>query len=974
MFFSWTKQSYWLFSILFVVFLSARDGKTACAIQTLADQIPGEQVEVIQTNGLQEQRLAYASLPDLPDEFGVAGAFIGVENDHVIVAGGANFSTPNDPSLWNIPKEYRNRIWVLRRESNPIESNSPQDESATYTWLSPEGLSELPFGIAYGSAVSTRHGLLCLGGENESGPTAKTFLLRYRKRNDVFLIEFDDDTVPNLPMPSTSNGASIVGDYVYVVAGDVVDKQGVRASSRYVWRLNVNLIGTSEAQWEEVLSWPEEGPTRMFPLVTTQHNGFKDCLYVFGGRRVLEGTDPTDLYNLKFGNDCWVFDPDKFERQKNSSQVDPKLSPWKRLKDAPVSMAAGSASPLGPSHILVPNYDTGEQIIKQLDSKIPSRSFEHPGYPRLAYLYHTLTDTWVPFGETPINQVSTSTIVWHNETLLISGELRPRVRAKNAWRITVPERRSDFGVVNFAVVVIYLAAILLMGVYFTRRNKSTEDYFRAGKKIPWWAAGCSIFATMLSSITFMAIPAKAFAQDWVYAVGSVFVLLMAPVAIYAAMPFFRLIDATSAYEYLEMRYSRAVRMIGSGSFALFHVFRMGVVLALAGMALAAITPLSPEKCVLVMGLLAIVYCTLGGIEAVIWTDTVQTFVLIGGALVCLGVAWYGADVGSFDTAMQYDKLRTVDWNFRLDSFMTMAIWVVVLGAFGQNLSSYTSDQAVIQRYMTTPDQKMAARSIWLNGLMAIPTAILFFGMGTAFWMFYRSHPEHLEPTIATDGILPLFVSRQLPIGVAGLVVTGIFAAAQSTVSTSMNSVATTIVTDFMKPFYLLRTDRAYLWAARVATIVCGCLGILLGYFFVDPAINSLFDEFVSLLGIFLGMLAGLFVLGATTRRANTGGVLVGAFVAFSVMLIIVIANKSDWVMGAFLRESIRDTFGLELWRVHKYLYGAISILICYVVGYSASYFIPSGQDPLDGLTFWDFEPGEIREVVFDNRIEDVAGS
>ncbi len=557
----------------------------------------------------------------------------------------------------------------------------------------------------------------------------------------------------------------------------------------------------------------------MFPLVTAQHDGFDNRLYVIGGRRFLEGKDPTDLRNLVFANDGWAFDPTTYEASKfdpQNSRYDAP-SPWRPIADSPVPLSAGTAVPFGPAHIVVPAFATGSALSDFLRTGGEMKDHAHPGFPRRAFAYHTITNTWTEMGPTPANQVTTTAVRWKDDIMLVSGEVRPRVRTNKVWQIEVMRKPTSFGAINMTVVVLYLLAMVGVGVFFVFRNKTTDDYFRGGKSMPWWAAGCSIFATMLSSITYMAIPAKAFAQDWVYAVGSVMILAVAPIAVYFALPFFRHIDATSAYEYLEKRFNRAVRLIGSGSFSLFHIFRMGVVLALAALALASVTPLTPSQCVIVMGVLSIIYCTLGGIEAVIWTDTIQTVILLGGAMLCLFFAFSGSQPGSWSAAVDAGKFHTANFNFTPDSFSTMAIWVVILGGFGQNIASYTADQAVVQRYMTTSNQALAGRSIWLNGLMAVPTALLFFGMGTAFWMFYRTHPEKLDPTIAADRILPLFISQELPIGLAGLVVAGIFAAAQSTVSTSMNSGATTIVTDFLRPFNACKPSGHYLfgWPERL---------------------------------------------------------------------------------------------------------------------------------------------------------------
>ena len=331
---------------------------------------------------------------------------------------------------------------------------------------------------------------------------------------------------------------------------------------------------------------------------------------------------------------------------------------------------------------------------------------------------------------------------------------------------------------------------------------------------------------MLSSLTYTGIPSKAYAQDWVYAVGNMMIPVVAFVAVYVALPFYRRLDVTSAYEYLEHRFSRGVRLFGSASFTLFHIFRMAVVMSLTGLALAVATPLTPAQSVLLMGVLSVIYCTMGGVEAVIWTDTIQTFVLLGGALLALVLLIAGADgglSGSIQAALQADKLRVANFHWDVTSAQ-IALWVIVIGAIGQNISSYTADQAVVQRYMTTRDEKLAARSIWTNAGLSIFATLLFFSIGTALFTFYRSHPDRLDAAITTDQVFPLFIAQEMPIGIAGLVVAGIFSAAQSTVSTSMNSTATTVVTDFMRPLGACKTEHGYLVSARVITFLVGAVG------------------------------------------------------------------------------------------------------------------------------------------------------
>jgi Na+/proline symporter len=249
-----------------------------------------------------------------------------------------------------------------------------------------------------------------------------------------------------------------------------------------------------------------------------------------------------------------------------------------------------------------------------------------------------------------------------------------------------------------------------------------------------------------------------------------------------------------------------------------------------------------------------------------------------------------------------------------------------LGSIGQNLSSYTADHAVVQRYMTTPTEKLAARSIWTNAILSVGATFLFFGLGSALFAYYTSNPAKLDPTITTDQVFPLFIASEMPVGLAGLIIAGIFAAAQSTVSTSMNSTATTLVTDFLKPVNACKDDRGYLRAARILTVVMGVLGTAFGLVFINPDIKSLFDEFIKIVGLIMGVLGGLFLLGVMSKRANATGALVGCGGGTAVML---------W-----------------LWKgtsVNGYFYPFAAVTSCFLIGLIASAFF-KGQSKTEGLT------------------------
>ncbi len=824
-------------------------------------------------------RLDWQRLRDLPEGLGVAGAFVGVHEDVLIVAGGIDSTRPAGDS----EDCFSDSIYVLRKTQEG------------YHWSE---AGKLPRPVVYGAAVSTRDGVLCIGGTDSQQTFRDVFLLTWNAASEqVVRTEY-----PSLPRGCAHGQAVLVGDVVYL-AGGQGDRNLGSAMSNF-WSLDLAKREQEPAfAWEELEPWP--GVSRAFSVTASQHNGYDDCIYVMGGRR-------HDGDTVQFLTDVWEFN------------LRTKL--WRSRSDSPGPIAAGTGIGYGQSHILVLGGDDGELFLQA--DQFPDL---HRGFPASAWAYHTITDTWASAGTPPENLMTATPVMWDDRIVIAGGQSGHDVRSAAVWSFRPVGRQYGFGVLNYSVLFGYLAAMVGIGVYFANKNRNTDDYFRGGMQIPWWAAGCSIFATMLSSLTYTGVPSKAFAQDWVYAVGNFMIPVVAFIGVFVALPFYRRLNVTSAYEYLEQRFSRPVRWFGSASFTLFHVFRMAVVMSLTGLALAVATPLTPAQSVLLMGVLSILYCTLGGVEAVIWTDTIQTFVLLGGALIAIVMLVAGTDggwAGAVSTAWEGDKFRIA--NFHVDvTSAQLALWVVILGGVGQNISSYTADQAVVQRYMTTPDQRRAARSIWTNAIMTIPATLLFFGMGTALFTFYRTHPGRLDPTITTDQIFPLFIALEMPIGLAGLIVAGIFSAAQSTVSTSMNSVATTVVTDFMRPFHACRTEAGYLWCARGITFITGVAGTAIGLVFVNPDIRSLFDAFLMIIGLFMGVLGGLFMLGVMTRRANAFGALTGALVGAAVMI-------SIW----------------RFTRINGYLYTAIGITTCFVIGYLASLVAGRAKtdEDLTGLT------------------------
>jgi SSS family solute:Na+ symporter len=493
---------------------------------------------------------------------------------------------------------------------------------------------------------------------------------------------------------------------------------------------------------------------------------------------------------------------------------------------------------------------------------------------------------------------------------------------------------SPFHLVDYLVVLGYLAILVWMGFFFAKRNKTTDDFFLAGRRIPWWAATMSIFSTQLSAVTFMAIPASAYGKNWTSILINLGIILVAPICIFCFLPFYRRLKVTSIYEYLEMRFGPGIRIYGSISFAILQVAKMGVFLILPSLALATITGLPLYGCIVAMGLLCTFYTVLGGIEAVVWTDVLQTVVLVGGGLLCVGmiIASQGFDiVGMWEPAVEQRKFHVFttvgEWGLTSNAF-----WVWIVGGFFIQLVPFTSDQVPMQRLLTTPDEKSAARAIWMHAIAVVPASLLFFGLGTALFVFYTANPVLLEAVPSDDNaIVPWFIAHQLPVGLAGLVIAGLFAATMSTVDSGMHSISTSLVTDIYSKTHPSASDEKRLRMARIITVVAGLLGTVSAFVVSQQDPKYLWGHLLLLMALFGSTLTGVFLLGVFTKRANSRGVAIGVVASVGALIAIRLMDKEDRP-------------------VHGVLTAAVGVLICMIVGYIASIMLPGPSRSMQNVT------------------------
>ena len=744
---------------------------------------------------------------------------------------------------------------------------------------------------AYGASVQVPGGAVYLGGMDAVSSLSEC----------LFINATDGTTTPIASLPvALDNFAATYYDGTILVAGGQTD--GTPNKNVYALTLpSGNIKGESGDrkaenignEWTTVATLPDE--CRLQPCAAVQNTAAGYALFVFGGYQPktagMQAKVHTDgvyitIAELKNGAAASA----QWKRTAPSQAWAYTAVDGKRAQHVQ-AVVGSTCSTVGYSHVLFFGGVDHDIFLSAIEGRQDSLYLRHtPDWYRFrqdVLTYHTITDSW---GLLPGNSLlARAGACLTQETggkgwSYSGGELKPGVRSADVTHIEVSNEKS-FGWLNWTVLALYLTAMLGMGIYFMRKENGADDFFKGGGRIPWWAAGISIYATMLSAITYMTIPAKAYTTNWTYYPMLWMILLVSFPVIKYYLPYFRKLNVTSAYEILEQRFNLFTRMLASTLFCIFMIVRMAIVLYLPSLALTAVTGIDIYLCIVLMGLVTIVYCTMGGVEAVIWGDVVQGLILVFGAIfavVYLAVGTEGGIAGCIDIALENDKLKLFDWS---NSWSQATWWVIILGGLANNLISYTSDQTVIQRYLTTPDEKSAGRGILVNGVMSVFVSVAFYMIGTGLYTFYKTHPAELDITMGqSDAIFPFFMMSQMPAGIAGALIAAIFAATMSTISSNINSVATAFSIDFWKRFRHT-TDSQLVVVARWASVMSGIIGLLLALFMATWNIQSFLDFFNEALGLLTSGLGGLFFIAVFMKRvkgyAALAGFVAGEVVVFS---------------------------------------------------------------------------------------------
>ncbi|MDR0893475.1 MAG: sodium:solute symporter [Mediterranea sp.] len=491
--------------------------------------------------------------------------------------------------------------------------------------------------------------------------------------------------------------------------------------------------------------------------------------------------------------------------------------------------------------------------------------------------------------------------------------------------------------VDFTIIVLSVLLTIGVGFYFARRQKSTDNYFAGGRNIPSWAIGMSIFATLISSVTFLAYPGAAYKGNWILLVQGLMVPIVLVAMIGVIVPLFRRVIKLSTYEYFERRFGLFARVYSSLAFVLTHFSKMGTVFYLVAIAMVPFLNVNIYLFLIVLGIAIILLTLLGGIEAVIWMDVIQGFLLIGGGLICVVVLLFGIPGGPaemFRVAGEYHKISFAPYTW---DFTRLTFVVMVFNGIFYAIQKYGTDQTIVQRYLTAKDDRSAKRAAYIGVFLSVPVWTLFMLIGTGLFVFYHvsGHPM-LPEGLNTDEVFPHFIATQLPIGIVGLIFAALVAGAISSLDSDMNCLAAIGVQDYYARFKPQSTDKQRLRMARWLVFLSGVASVGVAVLYAYWGGEGVLGVVFGLYAIFSAGIVGLFLLGLLSRRANKQGLYVGiaAAVLFTAYAVL---TSTQFDTGDGTKRALLD-LGSWNFHQHKYMLGVYSHIVLFVVGYIASYF------------------------------------
>jgi SSS family transporter len=464
---------------------------------------------------------------------------------------------------------------------------------------------------------------------------------------------------------------------------------------------------------------------------------------------------------------------------------------------------------------------------------------------------------------------------------------------------------------DYAVLIVFLVGNVALGAYLGRGQKTTQEYFLAGRKVPMWAICLSIVATETSTLTFIGAPAIAYAGSLTFLqVAAGYIVGKTLVSIFLMPAYFRG-QIQSAYQILQLRFGRAVRTFSSLLFLVTRGLADGVRLFATGLVLSEITRMSDLSAMVTIGIITVIYTFYGGMIAVIWTDVIQLFIYIAGALVAFYVVLSNLPGGWTEVmtaAAPFDKFQFLDFSFSLSQPYTF--WAGLIGGCFLTFATHGSDQMMVQRYLASGDKRQSQRALILSGVIVFFQFVLFLLIGVMLFAFYKHYPP--EQTLTqVDRVFPMFIVRHMPPGVSGLVIAAVFAAAMSTMSSCLNSLSASSINDFYRSYFVRSaSEEHYFRASRVATLTWG--GVLVAISMLARNWGSVLQAGLTITSITMGSVLGIFLLGLWTRETRQGPGLAGMAAGVAVMLLVHFSGAFGWTWYTLIGTSVTFLTGVAI--------------------------------------------------------------
>jgi len=761
--------------------------------------------------------------------------------------------------------------------------------------------TELPEPVAFAGAVGHGGVVYLVGGLTPNGPSARVQKLRWDGESLVA------EDLPPLPepriLPGVTKHRTTTKDYLYVLSG--LKSLDADAVSVAMFELPISDYEAGVSQWLRKDDLPFGG--RIGAIVGDTYNE----IVVSGGWRLEDGR--------------LVLDPQTWGYARIARDGHAEAG-WEQRAHQPQPVAMPAFAKSGQGHMLVAGGDRSSA-----GSLSDLLNGTKPATPVAAvWSFHDPTDTWHQIGKLP-EPVSGGLLAKESDAdFALVAALGGSGGSVAARRLAFTRATRPMKGVDWIIIIVYFVVVATIGAWFAKKQTSSEEFALGNRKTKWWAAAISLFASGVSTISFMALPALFACIGLVQFGGAFFILPGVFVAAFLTYPILRRLNITSTYEYLEMRYGLVLRLIGSFVGMMIQLMgRIGIVVMLPALAISAMTGLNPMVAILLTGVVTTIYSTAGGFEAVIWTDVTQGFLMMFG-FIALGVLAFMHIDGGWPAFVEYgtsmDRFNLFIAKFDLTTHM---IWFALASQVVM-IMSFASDQATAQRVLSIPMKDVRKMAFMFGGYAFGVAAVVAF-VGLSLFGFFKSQPEFLNPVMKNDQMVPIFILSKVPSGLAGLLFATMFAAAMSTVSTSVNSCAVMFGEDFYKRFCKKASSKEEMRVMQVVSVVTGVVGTGLAMWLLSRPMPTLWESFQRIMSIVGGGFIGVYALGMFTRRTHELGAILGVIASF--------------LFAYFVQYLPFD--------IHYIGLGSLNAFSCICVGYLSSLIIPWRRKPLRALTVWD---------------------